>query len=182
MTRRGAVSIDHPVDTGGLGKGLALRWAATLASAAILSDGGLLLEAGGDVVATGRPPAGGWRIAIEDPHGSDRTPVAVVSLGTGAIATSSIRVRRWTDPTGRAVHHLIDPGSGQPADDSLAAVTVAGPDPAWAEIRSKSLFLAGAEAIGGEARALGLAAWWVDREGRVGMTPAGRLHAIWVAE
>jgi thiamine biosynthesis lipoprotein len=182
VSRERTVTIEEPVDTGGVGKGLALRWAARAASAALPLQAGLLIEAGGDVVAVGRHPLGGWRIGIEDPREPDGAVVAVARLDRGAIATSSIRIRHWRDDRGRLVHHLIDPVSGEPADDGLVAVTVADHDPAWAEIRSKSLFLAGAGRIGDEARALGLAAWWVGEDGRMGMTPGARLCSIWVAD
>ncbi len=56
-------------------------------------------------------------------------------------------IHRWATADGRTVHHLIDPRTGEPGGDGLLAVTVAGPDPAWSEVWSKSLFLAGARAI-----------------------------------
>lgn len=177
----GAVAIDEPVDSGGLGKGLALRWAARNASRAIRGLN-LLLEAGGDIVAGGRAPDGGWLIGIEDPRAAGESPVAVARLDVGAIATSSIRVRQWRDDSGRSVHHLIDPGTGEPADGSLVSVTVSGSDPAWAEIHAKSLFIAGPKRIGDAARSLGLAAWWVDAAGCVEMTPAARLRSVWVSD
>ena len=65
-----------------------------------------------------------------------------------------------------SVHHLLDPRTGEPADGGLLAVTVAGPDPAWAEVWSKALFLGGREAIAREARALGPRGL-VGRRGRV---------------
>ena len=181
LRRDGSVEIDEPLDTGGIGKGLALRWAARLASERLGPGAGLLLEAGGDVVAAGVPPAGGWLVGVEDPSGAS-SPLAVVRLERGAVATSSVRVRRWRDPGGRDVHHLIDPSTGQPGGDGIVAVTVAGPDPAWSEVLSKSLFLAGPERIGAEARAAGLAAWWVDSDGTLAMTPAARLRSAWIAE
>ncbi len=81
----------------------------------------------------------------------------------------------------RVVHHLIDPSIGEPGGDGLLAVTVAGPDPAWAEVWSKSLFLAGRQSIATVARGRGLAAWWVADDGSVEMTPAGRSTTLWVA-
>jgi thiamine biosynthesis lipoprotein len=170
-----------PVDSGGIGKGLALRWAIARASAI---DPGLaiLLDAGGDVVAGGRPRTGGWRVGIEDPADPDGPPLVVVNLDRGAIATTSVGVRNWTAPDGRRVHHLLDPRTGEPARTGLIAVSVAGPDPAWAEVWTKALFLSGRSAIGDEARARGLAVWWVDEAGRLGMTPAARLQSEWVAE
>ncbi|HEU0243679.1 MAG TPA: FAD:protein FMN transferase [Candidatus Limnocylindrales bacterium] len=174
-----------PLDTGGIGKGLALRWAADRALATLPADAGLLLEAGGDIVAAGRPPEDAWRVAIEDPVMAgtpDAGPVAVVLVEGGAVATSSVRVRHWLAPDGRAVHHLLDPRTREPARTGLLAVTVAGPDPAWAEVWTKALFLAGRGAIGAEARRRDLAAWWVTDEGRLGMSPAARGRSLWVAE
>jgi thiamine biosynthesis lipoprotein len=169
------------LDSGGIGKGLALRWAIARASA-IDPELAMLLDAGGDVVAGGRPRTGGWRVGIEDPADPDGPPLVVVDLDRGAIATSSVGVRNWTAPDGRSVHHLLDPRTGEPARTGLVAVSVAGPDPAWAEVWTKALFLSGRAAIGDEARARGLAAWWVDEAGQLGMTPAARLQSEWVAE
>jgi thiamine biosynthesis lipoprotein len=108
--------------------------------------------------------------------------VAVFALQRGAVSTSSVATRRWTSPDGRAVHHLVDPSTREPARTGLIAVTVAAADPAWAEVWTKALFLAGAERIGEEARARGLAAWWLDARGRLSMTPAARAESPWVSE
>jgi thiamine biosynthesis lipoprotein len=199
-----------PLDMGGVGKGLALRWAAAAAMAELAPGTGLLLEAGGDLIAAGASPEGGWPIGIEDPAaepggvaagdtdgaadaGADATggaadeaggapPLVVLALSEGAVATSSVRVRNWIAPDGRPVHHLVDPATREPARTGLLAVTVAHSDPAWAEIWSKALFVAGRDAIADEARARGLAAWWVDDRGRLGMTPDARVRTLWAAE
>jgi thiamine biosynthesis lipoprotein len=173
-----------PVDSGGIGKGLALRWAAARAMSILPAGFGLLLDAGGDVVAAGEARADAWQVGIEDPlaRDTDEPPITVVALARGAVATSSVRVRHWRTPDGRPVHHLIDPGTGAPATTGLLAVTVAGADPAWAEVWTKALFLTGRRGIGEEARARALAAWWVDADGRLGMTPAARMQSTWVAE
>jgi thiamine biosynthesis lipoprotein len=177
--RERAIRVAEPIDSGGLGKGLGLRWAARAARASLPSGAGLLLDAGGDIVAFGPQPDGGpWRIGIEDPHGGGE-PLAVIELRDGAVATSSTAIRRWTAPDGRRVHHLIDPRSGEPGGGGLAAVTVALADPAWAEVWSKALFLAGPSRIGPVARARSLAAWWVGEHGALEMTPAARTMTIW---
>ena len=174
----------EPLDTGGIGKGLALRWAARRALERLPTGAALLLDAGGDVVAAGGATTNAWQVGVEDPlaEGADGEPIAVVALSDGAIATSSVRVRNWLGPDGTPVHHLIDPETRLPARTGLLAVTVAGPDPAWAEVWTKALFLAGHRAIRDEARARGLAAWWVDGDGTLGMTPAARVRSTWVAE
>jgi thiamine biosynthesis lipoprotein len=174
-----------PLDMGGVGKGLALRWAARAARSELPPGTGLLLEAGGDLVAAGPPPGDGWRIGIEDPvaaPGTAAPPVTVLVLAEGAVATSSVRVRNWVGPDGRPVHHLVDPATREPARTGLLAVTVVHADPAWAEIWSKALFVTGREAIAREARARGLPAWWVDDRGCLGMTPDARVRTVWAAE
>jgi thiamine biosynthesis lipoprotein len=175
---------ERPVDLGGIGKGLALRWAAAAATPLLPLGAGMLIEAGGDLVAAGQGPVEGWMIGIDDPVAiqPDAGPVAVLALQRGAVSTSSIGTRRWTAPDGRAVHHLVDPSTREPARTGLIAVTVAASDPAWAEVWTKALFLAGTERIGDEARSRGLAAWWLDSEGRLSMTPAARVESPWVAE
>lgn len=181
--RTARVAVDRPVDLGGIGKGLGLRWAwAALERTGLLAGGGgALLEAGGDLVAGGpSPELGPWVIDIEDPTGGAR-PVAVIAVVDGAVTTSSVQVNRWRTETGRDVHHLIDPRTGEPGGAGLLAVTVAGRDPAWSEVWSKSLFLEGADRVAEAARSRGLAAWWVGEDGRFEMTPAARARTLWVA-
>jgi thiamine biosynthesis lipoprotein len=171
------------VDLGGIGKGLALRWAMQTIERAGLTGpaSGILLEAGGDLVGRAPAPEGGdWSIAIEDPAGADG-PKAVIQLSSGAIATSSIAINQWHDAEGRSLHHLIDPSTGEPGGDGLLAVTVAGADPAWAEVWSKSLFLAGVDGIAALARSRGLASWWIRDDGELEMTPAARVRTVWSA-
>jgi thiamine biosynthesis lipoprotein len=177
--RRGTVALTEPIDLHGIGKGLALRWAWRLIEPMLPPSAGLLLDAGGDLVGRAPDATGGeWLIGIEDPAGGS-DPVAVLALARGAVCTSSVRLGRWTGPDGNGYHHLIDPTAGAPADDGLIAVTVAGPDPAWCEIRTKDLFLRGRTAIARRARELGLAAWWVTDDGSVEMTPYARLVTRW---
>ncbi|MGA8295644.1 MAG: FAD:protein FMN transferase [Acidimicrobiales bacterium] len=166
----------QPVELGGIGKGLAIRWASELLGKVAPNH---LIEAGGDCFCAGRAPddRAGWRIGIEDPLGGDE-PVAVLRCEDRAVATSSIRVRRWT-AGGRTVHHLIDPRTGRPGGGSLRAVTVVHRDPAVAEVWAKTLFLAGSDAIAALARRRNLAAVWVDESSRTGHAPASEAFLIW---
>jgi thiamine biosynthesis lipoprotein len=182
--RSRSVAIAAPLDLGGIGKGLALRWAFAILAASLpeldAGTAGALLEAGGDLIARGRgPQPGPWLIGIESPLEDDE--IAVLELSAGAVCTSSIGVHAWTTGDGRVVHHLLDPRTGEPGGAGLVAVTVAGPDPAWAEVWSKTLFLEGPRGIGPRARALGLAAWWIRADGALEMTPAARPRTAWLA-
>jgi thiamine biosynthesis lipoprotein len=167
-----------PIDLGGIGKGLAVRWAADrLASV----GRAVLVEAGGDCYLRGDGPEGaGWRIGVEDPRGGT-APLAVLTLADLACATSSIKLRRWVN-AGRTVHHLIDPRTGAPGGDGLLAVTVVGADPALAEVWSKALFLEGLDGIERLARVSGLAALWVADDGALGTTPDLDELVIWRAD
>ena len=99
---RGYLSVDRPIDLGGIGKGLALRWAA--ARSERLGVPGLLIDAGGDIVVRGDgPDRGPWQIGIEDPTAPTGPPLAVVQLEELAIATSSISRRRWSTGVDRSI-------------------------------------------------------------------------------
>lgn len=165
------------VDLGGIGKGLALRWAAEeMADLA----GPYLIEAGGDLVASGAPSGqDGWRVGVEDPAGGP-APRSVLEVASGAVATSSVRIRRWQHG-GEQVHHLIDPRTGRPGGAGLASVTVWHPDPARAEVWAKSLFLAGRERIAAEAERRELAALWIDDNGALALTSRMKPAILWVA-
>jgi thiamine biosynthesis lipoprotein len=166
-----------PIDLGGIGKGLAVRWAwAELRRA----GESVMVDAGGDCRFSGPGPDGdGWHVGVEDPQGG-ADPVAVLVLTDAGCATSSTRVRRWT-VDGRPVHHLIDPSTGHSGGEGLLAVTVIHPDPAWAEVWSKTLFLSGPGRIGEVAALRGLAAVWVEADGTCRISGTARPFVAWTA-
>ncbi|MFN8169516.1 MAG: FAD:protein FMN transferase [Candidatus Nanopelagicales bacterium] len=127
---RSAVRIGRePVDLGGIGKGLAVHWAAELLAG---SGESVLVEAGGDIMCLGDGPEGeGWLVDVENPFGGD--PAAVLRVLDVGVATSSTRIRSWKLGE-RQVHHLIDPRTGLPAESDLASVTVVSADSAIAEV------------------------------------------------
>ena len=126
------------LDFGGIAKGLAADAAVGLLGAMGLEQA--LVDAGGDVRVTGRPPADdSWPVAVPTPDA-----VHLVRLTHGAIATSGIGRRRWLR-RGRLMHHLIDPRTGRPAFTGLWSVSVAGPTAAVAEVAAKAAFLLGPE-------------------------------------
>jgi FAD:protein FMN transferase len=153
-----------PIDLGGIGKGLALRWASERLHEAMPS---YVLEAGGDCFCLGSGPDGaGWSIGVEDPRAGER-PLAVLELRDRACATSSVRVRTWRAGA-RQVHHLVDPRTGTPGGRGLLAVTVVADDPAVAEVASKTLFLQGRNGVAAAAARGRIAALWVATDGDIG--------------
>ena len=172
-----AVSIgNRAIDLGGIGKGLAVRWAIeSLASA----GAAVLLEAGGDIATTGRGPDGhGWRVAVENPWNVEGDPAVVLDASDAAVATSSIRLRTWT-VNGEAQHHLIDARTGRPAQSGLQSVTVVASDTAWAEVWSKAAFIEGKAGIRTFADDQRLAVTWIDDNGNVGVSRRAQDKVVW---
>lgn len=129
------------LDPGGLGKGLA----ADLVAGELMAAGasGALVDLGGDLRVVGSPPAGEtWRIDVEHP-GRPGRPIARVETRDGAVATSSRGRRRWTGTDGAAVHHLLDPASGHPAEPDWTSATALARTGVDAEVGATVAFLDG---------------------------------------
>jgi FAD:protein FMN transferase len=164
-----------PVDLGGIGKGLAVRWASD-AMRSTVSD--FLVEAGGDCYCAGEgPDEGVWLVGVEDPN-APAEHVAVLALRDRAATTSSVRLRRWR-AGGERVHHLIDPATGRPGGRGLLSVTVVGDDPATAEVWSKALFVAGAAELAALADRRHVAALWVTERGDCRWSPSMERYVRW---
>jgi thiamine biosynthesis lipoprotein len=124
------------LDPGGLGKGLA----ADIVVEQLIGDGatGALVEIGGDLRVAGTPPIGdAWTIAIA-PAIDDRQP-RIVQLSEGGVATSTSRLRTWTQQ-GEQRHHLIDSRTLRPADTGAVSCTVVAGSATWAEAFTKVAF------------------------------------------
>ncbi len=127
------------IDLGGIAKGwIAARAAQQLAQ---FTDTGAV-SAGGDLVLFGLPegePA--WQISLEDPRDASRV-LAVVNVGPGAVATSSVTKRRWMQQD-YLRHHIIDPRTGVSAASPWLSVTVYTQKASHAEAFAKALLIAG---------------------------------------
>jgi thiamine biosynthesis lipoprotein len=103
-----------------------------------------VVDCGGDLRLGGR--AGDVRpVPVADPFGG--RPVAELELRRGAVATSGISRRVWTDDCGRPAHHLLDPATGRPAWTGLVQVTALAPTAATAETLAKAALLAGPDEL-----------------------------------
>lgn len=162
----GRVRVPAPLqlDLGGFGKG---RTADLLISE--LRRGGAIgacVDMGGDIRTFGRRASDGpWVVGVDDPF-HPGTDLAVLLLDDGAVATSSIARRRWSDGE-TAAHHLIDPRTGEPAATDLVSVTVVAADAFWAEVFAKSALIAGELEGGASIRNADLSGLMVTADGHV---------------
>jgi FAD:protein FMN transferase len=170
--RSGIVRIPSGVelDLGSTGKAFAADLAARTAAAAGADSpkGGVLVSLGGDIALAGRAPDGGWPIlAAEDSSLPADGPGQVIALHDGAIATSSTTVRRWV-LDGRAMHHLIDPRTGEPARGPWRTVSVIAATCLEANTAATGAIVMGAAAPAW-LEGMGLAARLVRTDGRIAL-------------
>lgn len=176
---RGAVHVDSTartmtrasaagwLDTGGFGKGTALR-----AAERILREEGVtaaLLDFGGQVLALGEPEPGrgGWEVPVAHPARRGE-PAAALRVRDASAATTA-QSERFVAVGDDRFGHVLDPRTGLPVKP-WGSVTVVAPDPMLADILSTALFVLGpdegmrwAEGLGEEVGVLFLE----DREGEV---------------
>ncbi len=135
------------LDLGATAKGLGSDRAARAALAAAGRTGGVLVSLGGDIAVAGQPPRGGWPILVADrpdPAGGARTQR--VRLAGGAVATSSTTCRTWRR-AGQALHHIVDPRTGRPANGPWQTASVAAATCADANAAATAAIVAGQRAL-----------------------------------
>jgi len=149
----------------------AKAWAADRSAARIAAGlgCGALVSLGGDIAVSGQPPAGGWRVRVQDITGRPEDPPAgpstVVAIHAGGLATSSTAARRWRRG-GDVLHHILDPRTGLPAAPVWRTVSVAAASCTDANIASTAAIIRG-RAAPAWLTGLGLPARLVDEAGRV---------------
>ncbi|MFZ2057730.1 MAG: FAD:protein FMN transferase [Acidimicrobiales bacterium] len=177
------------LDIGATAKGLGADRAALAALAAGGDRGGVLVSLGGDITVAGEPPIGGWPIVISDSaDASSGSGSQIVRLAAGAVATSSTTTRQW-QRAGRALHHIVDPRTGLPANGRWRTATVAAATCAEANAASTAAIVGGTDAVswlrdtGLPARlvtadgAIHLLGAWPEADGGIVTTPGRRMSA-----
>ena len=101
-----------------------------------------LINLGGNVQALGSKPDGSpWRIAVKDPNGGEY--LGVLSMSDQAVITSGGYERYFEDDNGNVYWHIIDPSTGYPAKNGIISATAVGPQGAYCDALSTSLFIMG---------------------------------------
>lgn len=83
-----------------------------------------IINLGGNVVALGRKKDGSlWRVGIQNPAAPRGTYLGIVQVEDKSVVTSGGYERYFLEG-GQRYHHIIDPGTGYPADTGLISVTI----------------------------------------------------------
>lgn len=127
------------LDSGGFGKGVALRRAARWLRSLGIGEG--ILDFGGQILALGGPE-GGWEVAVAHPARREDA-VALLRVSDRSVATSGAS-ERFVNVAGEVVGHVLDPRTGEPVPP-WGSVTVVAEDPVAADVLSTALFVMGPE-------------------------------------
>jgi thiamine biosynthesis lipoprotein len=129
------------LDFGGSAKG----WAAHQAMQRLAGSGPALVNAGGDIAASGAPGDGSpWLVGVLNPFDPD-SDLITLALRTGGVATSGRDYRRWK-LDGVWKHHIIDPRRRLPVETDLVSVTLLAATVMQAEMAAKLVFILGSQA------------------------------------
>lgn len=109
------------LDLGGIAKGYIVDQAMAWLNGRGLRD--VLINAGGDIRASGQPQSPPWRIGVQDPFEKGRL-LGFFSLQKGAVVTSGT-YERYFEAEGRRFAHIMDPATGRPVEGLLSATVIA---------------------------------------------------------
>lgn len=124
------------LDLGAVAKGLAVDTAAR----ELQPFENFAIDAGGDLYLGGRNPDGeAWAVGIRHPRLHDQL-IETLRVSNRAVCTSGVYERPGKDARG----HILDPRTGQPADE-VASVTVVAPTAMLADAVATAAFVLGAE-------------------------------------
>jgi len=135
------------LDLGATAKGMGSDRAVHAVMSATGQEGGVLVSLGGDIAVAGTPPRSGWPVTVaEGPDHPGPPDPQLFRLPGGAVATSSVTCRRWRRGGGM-LHHIVDPGTGRPADGPWRTVSVAAVTCADANAAATAAIVAGHQAV-----------------------------------
>ncbi len=160
------------IDFGGIVGGFSIIY-----SREILKKAGckaFLIDDAGDIWFEGeKPDKSPWRVAVKDPH-SSKSLAMIESKEPLAISTSG-DYERYVTVDGKKYGHIMDPKTGRPASyyDSVTVVTN---NPIQSDVLSTALFAMPPEKAYKWADEKGIAALFLDKNGKLTLTNKGKLY------
>ncbi len=136
-------SITRPVgisfDLGGIAKGYATDMVVSYLKDNDISNA--IINLGGNIFVLGTKSDGSLvNVGITDPF--DESVLGTMALTGKAVVTSG-NYERYFESDGKRYHHIIDSGTGYPADNGLVSVTIIAEDASYADALSTALFVMG---------------------------------------
>lgn len=129
------------VSFGSVAKGCAANYAIGAMRDAGVESG--IVSLGGNVQTLGLKPDGSnWTVAVEDPQDTG-SYLGTLSVGETAVVTSGDYQRYFTAQDGTVYHHLINPKTGKPVENTLSSVTIVCTDGTLADALSTAMFVLG---------------------------------------
>lgn len=138
------LSDEHAsIDLGGIAKGYIADKLAEY-----LKDNGVrhaIINLGGNILTVGSKPDGSdYNIGIKNPSNPDGSPITCVKTSDKSVVTTGI-YERFFEKDGIIYHHILDPETGYPCDNTLASVTIITDSSADADALSTTCYLLGLE-------------------------------------
>ncbi len=168
-----SLKAGQKLDLGAVGKGAACDKAyEALAS----HDCSAVVTVGGSVLLYGKAPDGSWTVGIRDPFKTANDYFAVlrfssVNADTPVFLSTSGNYEKTFEEDGKKYHHILDPETGFPVENGLAAVTVKAGTGLEADALSTAAFVCG---LNGKAldmlKSFNAEAVFVFEDGRVFVT------------
>ena len=101
-----------------------------------------IVSLGGNVQTLGLKPDGSlWNVAVQDPNNT-ASYVGVLTVGETAVVTSGT-YQRFFIQNGKTYHHLLNPETGRPMNNTLKSVTIVCQDGTTADCLSTAMFILG---------------------------------------
>lgn len=140
----GTVSLTDPdvqIDLGAIAKGFIADQIKTyLLNQNVTSA---IINLGGNVLLVGSKPDGtDFSVGVEKPFGGSGSYITSVSASDQSVVTSGVYERYFT-VDGKIYHHILDPNTGYPTDNSLYSVTILSDNSTDGDALSTTCFVLG---------------------------------------
>lgn len=131
------------IDFGGIAKGYASARVMEIFKEYGIENG--MVSLGGNIQTIGENESKQpWNIGIRDPEGDVSDALGSVQVSGKAVVTSG-GYERYFEEDGNTYIHILNPKTGQPADEDLVSVTIISEDGTLADAMSTSVYLMGLE-------------------------------------
>ncbi|WP_069650686.1 FAD:protein FMN transferase [Caloranaerobacter ferrireducens] len=110
------------IDLGGIAKGYAADEVADILRNENVKHA--IINLGGNIFALGSKPDGSpWNIGVQNPFTKRGEYIGIVKVIDKTVVTSGI-YERYFEQNGRRYHHILDPYTGYPVENSLVSVSI----------------------------------------------------------